>query len=112
MTVRQLLASCDSRELAEWMAYEQVEPFGDARGDLQAGVVASTIANVNRGKRAKSYKPQDFLLQFRKPQAQSLSAEATLAAAMAAFGVVGEEHNASGQGAETGTDPGNDEDAE
>ena len=33
------------------------------RGDLQAAVVASTIANVNRTKQ-KPYKPQDFMPQF------------------------------------------------
>jgi predicted transcriptional regulator len=29
--------------------------------DFRAGIIASTIANVNRGKRKKPYKPADFM---------------------------------------------------
>ncbi|MHB9836848.1 phage tail assembly protein T [Paraburkholderia terrae] len=44
MTVRQLLANLDSAELSEWMAFNQIEPFGEARADLRAGIIASTVA--------------------------------------------------------------------
>lgn len=37
-------------EFVEFMVYEGIEPFGDRRGDVQAAVVSSTIANVNRSK--------------------------------------------------------------
>lgn len=56
-----------SRELSEWMAFAQTEPFGDLRGDLQAAIVASTVANANRTKR-KAYKPSDFMPQFERRQ--------------------------------------------
>tara|TARA_Y100000310_G_scaffold345359_1_gene464118 strand:- start:3952 stop:4218 length:267 start_codon:yes stop_codon:yes gene_type:complete len=59
--VKQLLQNIDSRELAEWAAYHSIEPIGGMRGDLQAGIVASTIANVNRGKDTKSFSPSDFM---------------------------------------------------
>ena len=62
MTVKELLSRCDSYELAEWAAYHSIEPIGGLRGDLQSGIVASTIANVNRGKNSKSYSPADFML--------------------------------------------------
>ena len=68
MTVRELLARIDSRELSEWMAYYEVNPFGSVRDDLQAGIVASTIANVNRGKNDKSFTPSDFMPYMDKPQ--------------------------------------------
>ena len=68
MTVRELLARIDSRELSEWMAYYEVNPFGSVRDDLQAGIVASTIANVNRGKNDKSFTPSDFMPYMEKPQ--------------------------------------------
>tara|TARA_R100000700_G_scaffold31695_1_gene38824 strand:+ start:86 stop:340 length:255 start_codon:yes stop_codon:yes gene_type:complete len=68
MTVRELLARIDSRELSEWMAYYEVNPFGSVRDDLQAGIVASTIANVNRGKNDKSFTPSDFMPYIDKPQ--------------------------------------------
>ena len=55
MTVRELLARIDSKELSEWMAYYELNPFGTVRDDLQAGIIASTIANVNRGKNDKSF---------------------------------------------------------
>ncbi len=44
------------------MAFYELEPFGDARADLRAGIIASTLANVNRGKETKAFTPQDFML--------------------------------------------------
>jgi len=61
MTVRELLNRIDSKELAEWSAFFSIEPFGYFRTDLQAGIIASTIANCNRSKNSKSFKPTDFM---------------------------------------------------
>ena len=66
MTVKEMLSRMDSRELAEWAAYYSVEPFGEERDDLRAGIVASVIANVNRGKSSKAYSPQDFMPYAKK----------------------------------------------
>mgnify|MGYP003151380016 CR=1 FL=1 len=60
--MKQLLQNIDSRELAEWAAYNSLEPIGGKRGDLHAGIIASTIANVNRGKGSKTFSPTDFML--------------------------------------------------
>ena len=60
--MKDLLSRCDSRELSEWAAYHAMEPIGAVRGDVQAGIIASTIANVNRGKHSKTYGPADFML--------------------------------------------------
>ena len=60
MTVRELLARIDSRELSEWMTYYLEDPFGSERDDLQAGIIASTVANANTGK-GKAFQPQDFM---------------------------------------------------
>ena len=70
MTVGELLARISSRELTEWMVYAQVEPFGEERGDLRAGIVASTIANVNRDakKRRKPFEPEEFMPKFGKEE--------------------------------------------
>ena len=38
-----------------------MSPFGDERSDLQAGIIASTIANVHRGKNTSAFKPEDFM---------------------------------------------------
>ena len=53
-----------SVELSEWMAYDSMEPIGDIRADLRAGVVASTIANSNRDpkKQREPFSATDFLL--------------------------------------------------
>jgi hypothetical protein len=63
MTVRELLARIDGRELSEWMAYFNMEPWGTEVEDWRAGMVASVIANVNRDpkKRNKPYEAEDFI---------------------------------------------------
>jgi hypothetical protein len=72
MTVAQLLRSIDSRELTEWFEYYRLEPFGEGRADLRAGIVASTTANVWRGKGSRPFLPKDFMPNFepkkKKPQ--------------------------------------------
>lgn len=61
-TVGELDAQLSSSELTEWIAYASIEPFGDMRADFRAGVIASTLANVNRDpKRGKPTKPIDFM---------------------------------------------------
>ena len=72
MTVRDLLDRCDSRELAEWEAYASIEPFGEERADLRAGIVAAAVANSNPY-RGKAWKPSDFMPKFeaQEPRRQS-----------------------------------------
>ena len=48
------------------MAYERIEPFGEDRGDLRAGIVASTIANAHRSKGKRAFKPSEFMPEFGK----------------------------------------------
>ena len=57
------MASISSEELTEWAAYYQLDPFGSHRADIQAGVVASTMANIH-AKRGHSFTPTDFIPQF------------------------------------------------
>lgn len=64
MPVGELLARTGSRELAEWRAYYALEPFGENRADLRAGIVAATTANLFRKNGAPPYKPQDFMPKF------------------------------------------------
>tara|TARA_R100001463_G_scaffold129363_1_gene188245 strand:- start:572 stop:823 length:252 start_codon:yes stop_codon:yes gene_type:complete len=69
MTVREMLARIDSLELAEWMVYYGLDPFGNERTDLQAGIIASTIANANSAK-GKTFQASDFM-PFKEQQEQS-----------------------------------------
>ena len=43
------------------MAFYRLEPFGEERADVRAGIVASVIANVNRRKGAKAFTARDFM---------------------------------------------------
>jgi len=63
-----MLATISSTELAEWMAYYGLEPFGQDREALHAGIIAATVANASTGK-GKTYQPSDFMPDFdRKEQ--------------------------------------------
>lgn len=52
-----------SREFTEWLAYYQLEPFGEIVADLRHGVAAALLANVNRDndKKPEPYKALDFI---------------------------------------------------
>lgn len=51
-------------EFVEWMAFYETEPFGGTRGDIQAALVAATIANTNRKRNSRAVKPSDFLIDW------------------------------------------------
>lgn len=80
-----MLSEITSRQFAEWMAYSQLEPWGEERDDLRMGIVASTIANSNRGKGQKPYKPQDFMPSFEQETEEEAQAR-LIAKAMKALG--------------------------
>jgi hypothetical protein len=52
------------------MAYHQLEPWGFEIDSFYTGVIASTIANVNRDpkKKPQPFTPQDFMLKTEKPE--------------------------------------------
>lgn len=65
MTVTELLARTSSRELTEWQVYEDLTgPLGGRRGDIQAAIVAATIANVHRKQGTKPVDPADLVPQW------------------------------------------------
>lgn len=66
-TKQELLEQLDNQELIEWQAFYRINPFGLERQDLHAGIVASTVANVNRGKR-KAFKVSEFMPRFLEKQ--------------------------------------------
>lgn len=51
-----------------WRAFDLREPIGDWRADLGHGIVASTLANINRSKGADPFKPSDFMPLAEKPK--------------------------------------------
>ena len=63
-SVRELYSRLTSSEITEWISYYRLDPWDGGRGDLQAAIVASTVANVNRGKNSTPMKPGDFMPDF------------------------------------------------
>lgn len=57
------------------MAYAGLEPFGEERADLRAGIVASTVANAARDPKTQRdpFTPQEFMPKFetREPTEQT-----------------------------------------
>lgn len=74
-----------SLQYAEWIAYSRLEPWGEDRDDLRMGIVASVIANSNRGKGQKPYKPGDFIPDF-EPVSEEAQIEQMIAKARKALG--------------------------
>lgn len=56
------------------MAYDRIEPIGGDRGDLQAGIVAATVMNSQRGKGSKVFTPLDFMPLVDKPKVETKQA--------------------------------------
>jgi hypothetical protein len=61
-----MLARMPNRVFKEWVAFAEVEPFGEERADMRAAIVAATIANVNRKKGKAPYKVRDFMPVFER----------------------------------------------
>jgi hypothetical protein len=65
-SVDSLLESLTAKEFTEWMEFYSIEPFGENRQALNTGIIASVIANANRTKNSKVFKPQDFIPEFKE----------------------------------------------
>jgi hypothetical protein len=63
MTLKEVQSRVDSAEFSRWQAYYKVEPFGEERADMRSAVIASTLANIHRGK-GKAYTLNDFMIDF------------------------------------------------
>jgi hypothetical protein len=52
-----------SLEFTEWMAYCEIQPFGDEVADLRHGTATALLANLNRDSAARPtpYVPHDFI---------------------------------------------------
>jgi len=61
-----------SADIAEAMAFERLEPFGEYRDDMRAALIASTIANCNRSPKSKPFSLADFMLDFREKKARTV----------------------------------------
>ncbi len=46
MSKRQLLSNMDSRELTDWMIYEEIEPFGSFASTRNMAVLVALVKNM------------------------------------------------------------------
>lgn len=79
MSVKRAQCEIDSREFSEWQAYWQLEPWGEGRDDLRAGIIASTMANLWRGADTPPFTPTDFMPQFDRVAEEALDADVLIA---------------------------------
>lgn len=56
-----LLRELTSKQFSEWLVWYSIEPFGDQRADLRAGIIAATMSNRWRGKHEQPSEPIDFM---------------------------------------------------
>jgi len=57
-----MLKRMSSRTLTEWMAYHNLEPFGDELLDIHLANITATLANSNRAKGSAAVQPKEFRL--------------------------------------------------
>lgn len=60
-TLEELGASMSSEEFSLWMALYEEDPWDETRGDLQAGIIAATIANYAGMRRADGEPPAEAI---------------------------------------------------
>ena len=61
-TVAELLDRISARELSEWLAYEQLEPFGPRATNLNFGLIASSVLNCHLKKSSDTIRPEQMAL--------------------------------------------------
>lgn len=88
-SIRWAEENIDARELAEWLAYYRVEPFGEERDDMRSASIACTMANIHRGKNQRAYRISEFMLSpsadATKPEQTPAQMKAVLQSAFSAF---------------------------
>ena len=64
--IDEMLTRIPAETLAEYMAYDRIEPIGEVRADLRAGIIASTVANHSMSPPKEPMRPLDFMPFARK----------------------------------------------
>lgn len=68
LNVDELLSRLTVPQFAEWMAYYQIEPFGQDHTDYLIAQLTALTRNINRQQGTEASKPQDFLPYHRLQQ--------------------------------------------
>jgi hypothetical protein len=62
------VAAMGAREFSLWQLYDSINPFGDERADLRAGLSTSALINIQLGKGAEPISALDFMPFTVKPE--------------------------------------------
>lgn len=57
-----MLRTLSSTQIADWMAYDLVEPFGTRAEDLRGATLTTAIVNRLRGSDERGHRLDEFLL--------------------------------------------------
>jgi hypothetical protein len=60
----------ESREIQEWRAFANIEPFGEERADARSGMEMALTANIHRDRklRADPFQAWDFMPFLERPE--------------------------------------------
>ena len=86
-----MLSRISSKELTEWLAFYELEPFGSEADYLGHAVVASVIANVNKAKGQKPFSVEDFMPKRNEGSGVQTEAEMIQIASMFTLGLGGQD---------------------
>jgi hypothetical protein len=90
MSVARAQREIDSVEFADWMAFYNIEPFGERIADIRMGMLAATTANIHRDPKTKAFEPADFMPWVERKAKEVLfddPADQAKFVAMAIFGI-------------------------
>lgn len=73
-----MLDSITPEQFSEWLAYDQIQPFGPERDDLRMGISTSALMNLQLDKKSKRIKPMDLMPYTEKPQPKRQTPEEML----------------------------------
>lgn len=80
-----MMAEMSATEFMEWHEVMKLDPFGGIRSDIQAAIIASTVANMSGKTVKKDVKPADFLPEFMPRESESRRHRQSPEEMMAAF---------------------------
>jgi hypothetical protein len=100
-TRRELLTGVpgmDSEEVTLWMAMDRVDPFGQERADLRAGIVAANYSNWKRSPDQDRYVPDDYMWKYDGTKGEAQTPEEVDQAIDSAFGALAKGAESVGSG--------------
>jgi hypothetical protein len=72
MSVRRAQEEIASDEFTEWIAYYELEPFGELRADVRQAHTSAILASVHRRKGSRQPRIADFIFEGKPAAKQSI----------------------------------------